>query len=145
MCGSRSGGESKASKEFCTAFTAQYPKLADLEPVYAELRNLIDMSVAAAFIQEKDYYQQANWNLGVFADEAQFPIDTFETPKQVESAVNVVWKGNTLMTPIGGGVHVEPLQALKTENVMQDTEGKVSEWYGKVSLKDLPEGQWWWD
>ncbi len=141
----QSGGESKASKEFCAAFTAQYPKLADLEPVYAELRNLIDMSVAAAFIQEKDYYQQANWNLGVFADESQFPIDTFETPKQVESAVNVVWKGNTLMTPIGGGVHVEPLQALKTENVMQDTEGKVSEWYGKVSLKDLPEGQWWWD
>ena len=82
----QSGGESKASKEFCTAFTEQYPKLADVEPVYAELRNLIDMSVAAAFIQEKDYYRQANWDLGVFADEAQFPIDTFETPKQVESA-----------------------------------------------------------
>ncbi len=28
-------GESKASKEFCNAFTAQYPKLADMEPVYA--------------------------------------------------------------------------------------------------------------
>ncbi|MHB8970746.1 MAG: DUF1598 domain-containing protein [Pirellulaceae bacterium] len=141
----QAGGESKASKAFCTAFTEQYPKLADVEPVYAELRNLIDMSVAAAFIQEKDYYQQANWNLGVFADEAQFPIDTFETPKQVESAVNVVWKGNTLMTPIGGGVHVEPLQALTTENVLQDTEGKVSAGHGKITLKDLPEGQWWWD
>jgi hypothetical protein len=138
-------GESAASKMFCTAFTEQYPKLANMEPVYAELRNLIDMSVAAAFIQQKDYYQQANWNLGVFADESQFPVETYETPRQVESAVNVIWKGNTLMTPIGGGVHMEPLQALKTDNVMADDEGKVSQGYGKISLKDLPEGQWWWD
>jgi hypothetical protein len=141
----QANGESKASKEFCNAFTTQYPKLADMEPVYAQLRNLIDMSVAAAFIQEKDYYQQANWSLGVFADEGQFPVETYETPKQVESAVNVVWKGNALMTPIGGGVHVEPLQALTSENIMPDDEGKVSESHSKVSLKDLPEGQWWWD
>jgi hypothetical protein len=141
----QASGESSASKEFCKAFTAQYPKLADMEPVYAQLRNLIDMSVAAAFIQERDYYQQANWNLGVFGDEAEFPTETFETPKQVESAVNVVWKGNTLMTPIGGGVHVEPLKALSAENIQQDSKGAVSESYGKVSLKDLPEGQWWWD
>ena len=141
----QAGGESNASKQFCLAFTEQYPKLADVEPVYSELRNLIDIAVAAAFIQDKDYYQQANWDLGVFADEGRFPVETFETPKQVESAVNVVWKGNALMTPIGGGVHVEPLQALKSDNIMPDDEGKVGAGYGKVSLKDLPEGQWWWD
>ena len=89
------------------------------------MRNLIDMAVAAAFIQEKDYYQQANWDLGVFADEGQFPVETYETPRQVESTLNVIWKGNTVMMPIGGGVHVEPLQALKSENVLADEEGKV--------------------
>jgi hypothetical protein len=138
-------GESKASKEFCTAFTTQYPKLADLEPVYAELRNLIDMSVAAAFIQEKDYYGQSSWDLGLFADEASYPVNTYSTPKQVESAVNVKWKGNTLMTPIGGGVQVEPLKALQSDNVITDTEGTVSESHGKVSLQNLPENAWWWD
>jgi len=138
-------GESSASRQFCKAFTEQYPQLANVEPVYAELRNLIDMSVAAAFIQDKDYYQQASWNLGVFADESQFPVETYTTPKQVESAVNVIWKGNRLMTPIGGGVEVHPLRALQSDNVLADTEGKVAEGYGKVSVKDLPEGQWWWD
>jgi hypothetical protein len=138
-------GESKASREFCNSFTALYPKLADLEPVYAQLRNLIDMSVVAAFIQDRDYYQQANWDLGVLGDDARYSVETLETPKQVESAVNVIWKGNALMTPIGGGVHVEPLQALKPENVKSDDEGQVSKWYGQVSLQDLPAGQWWWD
>jgi hypothetical protein len=138
-------GESKASREFCNSFTALYPKLADLEPVYAQLRNLIDMSVVAAFIQDRDYYQQANWDLGVLGDDARYSVETLETPKQVESAVNVIWKGNALMTPIGGGVHVEPLQALKPDNVKSDDEGQVSKWYGQVSLQDLPAGQWWWD
>jgi hypothetical protein len=138
-------GESKASKEFCNAFTAQYPKLADAEPVYAELRNLIDMSVAAAFIQDKDYYGQSGWDLGLFADEASYPVNTYSTPKQVESAVNVVWRGNTLMTPIGGGVQVEPLKALKSDNVITDTEGTVRESHSKVSLQNLPEDAWWWD
>jgi hypothetical protein len=138
-------GESRASKAFCTEFTEHYGALANWEPVYAELRNLIDMSVAAAFIQQKDYYQQANWDLGAFADEGQFPVETYETPKQVTPALNVILKGAGFGVPIGGGVHVEPLQALKSDNVMTDTEGKVSAGYGKVSIKDLPEGQWWWD
>jgi hypothetical protein len=141
----QAAGESKASKEFCTAFTEQYPKLANVEPVYAELRNLIDIAVAAAFIQEKDYYQQANWDLGVFADEGRFSVETYETPKQVESTLNVIRKGNKVSIPIGGGVQVEPLQALKSENILPDDAGKVGAGYGKVSLKDLPEGQWWWD
>ncbi len=139
------GTESKASKEFCNAFTAQYAKLADAEPVYAELRNLIDLSVAAAFIQRQEYYQQADWRLGIFAEEATYPAETCVTPRYVESAVNVVWKGNALMTPIGGGVHLEPLQALEPENMMVDDQGKVSAAYGAISIRQLSPTQWWWD
>ncbi len=138
-------GESRASKVFCTEFTENYARLANWEPVYAELRNLIDMSVAAAFIQQKDYYQQASWDLGVFADESQFPIETYETPRQVEPALDVIPKGAGIAVPIGGGVHVEPLQAIQSSNILADDQGQVSAGYQKVSLKDLPEGQWWWD
>ena len=140
-----SNAESRASLVFCKSFTQLYPQLAHLEPVYAELRNLIDMSVVAAFIQEKDYYNQADWDLGIFADESAYPVETYEAAKEVESAVNVVWKGNALMTPIGGGVHVEPRKALESENLLPDENGKVGEAQNQISLKELPEGQWWWD
>ena len=119
--------------------------MADREPVYAELRNLIDLAVAAAFLQEKDYYQQANWDLGVFAREEQFPVETYETPRQVESAVNVVWRGNTLMTPIGGGVNLQPRMALQSQYLLSDEDGAVQQARNRISLEDLPEGQWWWD
>ena len=45
-----SGKVDRASAMFVTAFSEKYPELADRSPVYAELRNLIDMSIAAAFI-----------------------------------------------------------------------------------------------
>ena len=83
-----------------------------MEPVYAQLRNLIDMAIAAAFIQKHDYYGRASWKMEVFGSEEKFPVETYPEPRQVDTAVNVVWKGSTLMTPIGGGVNIQPLEAL---------------------------------
>ena len=42
----KSGGINKASQAFCQQFTVQYPTLAKRSPVYAQMRNLIDMTVA---------------------------------------------------------------------------------------------------
>ena len=102
--------------------------------------------MAAAFIQQQDYYNQSGWDLGVLGDESKYPVETYDVPKHVESAVNAVFKGNALMTPIGGGVNIQPPQALTPENRLPDEEGKVCpEAEDSSSLKDLPEGQWWWD
>lgn len=137
--------QSRASKVFCHSFTEQYPKLANRSPVYAELRNLIDLSVAAAFIQQQYYYTQSGWNLGVLADESRYSVETYSVPKHVESAVNVVFKGNALMTPIGGGVDIQPLRALERENQLPDEDGNVAATKKRLDLRNLPEGQWWWD
>ena len=56
---SRAASGSRASQAFVASFTKKYAELADRSPVYAELRNLIDLAVAAAFIQQEDYYSQS--------------------------------------------------------------------------------------
>lgn len=134
-----------AGKRFVQGFTAKYPELATKEPVYAQLRNIIDLSVAAAFIQQQDYYGQSGWTLGVFQDEAAFPVETLNVPRQVESAVNAVMKGNTLKTPIGGGVNIQPRQALADENLLTDEQEAVKNQREKLTLDHLADGQWWWD
>ena len=114
--------------------------------MYAQLRNVIDLAVAAAFIQQQDYYGQAGWQDGDFRRREQArrsrPINT---PLQVETVVASVWKGNQLMTPVGGGVTMQPRKALASENVLRDEEGKVSEARDGIKLGDLADGQWWWD
>lgn len=137
-------GSRGASQMFTTSFTKKYAELAAYSPVYAELRNLIDLVVAAAYIQERDYYGKAGWTMELFGSEEGFAVRTYAAPKQVESTVAAVWKGRRLMTPIGGGVQIEPAMALKPESLLQDEQGKVAELREETTL-ELPEGQWWWD
>jgi hypothetical protein len=137
--------QNKASQAFCDAFTANYPQIALRNPVYGQLRNLIDVAVAAAFIQKQDYYAQAGWRIEFFGDERRFPIETYETPKTVETACTARWKGTRLMTPVGGGVQIEPVQAVQPRNLLKDEDGAVKQARAKISVGGLADGQWWWD
>lgn len=144
--GSRVSAKSgdRASKVFTQSFTKMYTKLAQRVPVYAQMRNVIDLTIAAATIQQNDMYGQTNWQMELFSDEERFPIEVFETPKTVATAVNAIWRGNRLMTPVGGGVSIQPLEALTSENILDDTNGSVSE-TRTASIRELPADKWWWD
>jgi hypothetical protein len=135
----------RASRGFTLSFTRHYPSLAKQVPVYGQLKNLIDIAIAAAYVQHQDYYEQAEWNLGTFADEKRYSVEVFVPPQQVESAINVVWKGNTLMTPIGGGVNIQPSSALTDDRLIPDEENEVKSAHGKNRLEGLPKHVWWWD
>ena len=139
-----SGRSNAASQAYVTSFTQRYPILADRSPVYAELRNLIDVAVAAAYIQKQDFYGKAGWSMELFGDEQAMPTEMYNAPKQVESTVATVWRGSKLMTPIAGGVRFEPRVAIKPGNLLSDESGKVDKVRGEVKLKLAP-GQWWWD
>lgn len=145
--GSRAGAGigNRASDAFCAAFTQQYPQLAKKSAVYAQLRNLIDMSIAAAYIQKQDYYAQAGWKMEVLADEQKYPVETYEAPRNVETACTAIWKGNTLMTPVGGGVRIEATAAISKENRLPDEQGQLKGARQKVSVQGLTANQWWWD
>jgi hypothetical protein len=144
--GARTGASraNYASQAFTHNFTKRYPELAKRSPVYAELRNLIDLVVAAAFIQEKDYYGKAGWTMELLGDEKAFSVQTYNAPKQVASTVNAIFKKSQLMTPIGGGVQIEAAAALAPENLLPDENGSVAKLREEVKL-ELADGQWWWD
>lgn len=142
---SAAAAQSKASTLFCQAFTASYPQIALRSPVYGQLKNLIDLAIAAAFIQKQDYCGQAGWKMEVFADEQRLPIETYEAPRTVEPACTAIWKGNRLMTPIGGGVQMEPAEALQSSRLLKDENGAVKDARAKTTVDGLAKGQWWWD
>jgi hypothetical protein len=133
-----------ASQAFCRDFTAQYPQIAAQVSVYAELKNLIDLSIAAAFIRHQDYYGQANWGMPVLGNEAVVPTRTHNAPYQVETAVNAIWRGSTLMTPLGGGIQMQPRLALRSDTLKQD-DGQAANQRAIQELSKLAPDQWWWD
>ncbi len=136
------GRSNKASEAFVTSFTQKYPQLAERSPVYADLRNLIDLAIGAAFIQEAGYYDKANWSMTFLGDESKFAVERHTAPRQVETAVNAIWRGNRLMTPVGGGVSIEAARAVREAQL--DEKGEVARLRGQTAV-ELAEGQWWWD
>jgi hypothetical protein len=135
----------RASQAFVTSFTNKYDEIARKSPVFGQLRNLVDMAIAAAFLQKYDYYGKAGWDLAVFGSESVLPVELYPAPEQVASTVNVIWKGNTLMTPIGGGVNIQAAEALTRGNLIEDTAGEVDEAHKAIDMNALPVDRWWWD
>lgn len=133
----------KASQTFTETFTRNYGQIAARSPVYAQLRCLVDLAVAAAFLQEHDGYGKAGWGAQTLRDEKAYPIETLSVPREAETAINAVWRGNRLLTPIGGGVTMYPRLAMDPPNLLMDEKGEVGK--ARTAAKDLPAGAWYWD
>jgi len=133
----------RASRLFTEAFTKKYPEIAARSPVYAQLRNLIDVAVAAAYLQEHDAYGRTSWAAEKLRDEQCYAIERYPVPVEVETAINAVWRQNRLLTPIGGGVTLQPRIALESPNLLMDAQGAVAK--ARSDAVSLPEGRWYWD
>ena len=140
----RAGRGDKASQTFANSFTKMYPQLAQRSLVYGQLRNFIDMLVAAAYLDKYDIYGQAEWKMEFLGDESKFAVQTYNTPTHVAPVVGSAMRGGLFMAPIGGGVEIEADVAFKPENVKTETKGAVSNVKNNVKLNLAP-GQWWWD
>jgi hypothetical protein len=134
---------SGSAKQFADTFTRKYAELAAKSPVFAQLRNVVDLAVAAAYMQEHDAFGKAGWGAEKLRDEQACPIETHPKPTEVEPAVHAVWKGNRLLTPIGGGVTMYPRMALDAPNLLMDEKGTVNA--ARTAAATLPAGRWWWD
>lgn len=139
------GKLNKASQKFTASFTKAYDKLAEVSPLYGELRNLMDMSIAAAFIQKMGLYEKAGWSMDSFGDESIVSVERFRAPQKVDAVLNAVWRGSTLLPAIAGGVTIQPRVCLNSDKVTVDTEGKINEVKSAIVFDNLEDGQWWWD
>ena len=133
----------KPSKTFTEAFTRDYAKIAAKSPVYAQLRTMIDLVVAAAYLQEHDGYGKAGWAAETLRDEQAYPTERLTPPAQAETAIHAVWRNNRLLTPIGGGVTAHPRMALGAPHLIMDEKGEVGA--ARTAAKDLPTEGWYWD
>jgi hypothetical protein len=83
--------------------------------------------------------------MSLLLDESRLPVETYIAPHQVETAVNAIWKNNTLLTPLGGGVSVQPKRALAEDMVRKDLKGQLAQPRQQLTPAKLADGQWWWD
>lgn len=134
----------KASELFTTSFTRKYPELAARSPVYAQLRNCIDLLVAAAFLERSEAYRHAAWSAETLLDENAIRTRTVVTPQHVACVAHAFWNGNRLVAPAGGGVSIVAHQALQPEHLFKDHADKLEAQRDQLPAAP-PADSWWWD
>jgi len=137
--GGKAGG---AAQAFATAFTARYPQIAERSPVFAQLRNGIDLLVLAAFMGREGWQTAIAWDAAGLRDERTVATETLSPPRKMPCAVNVVWKGRVLLAP-AGGVSIVPQELIAPDRVAVAPAALADQ---RATLPPPPAAdRWWWD
>ena len=139
------GSGNRATRQYAKSFTDKYSAIAKQVPVYASLRNLIDMTIVAAYLQKEDIYKKVDWSMDFFGNEEKYPVETGTPVKFAETTVNIMRhsRGSVASYPTGGGVHICPLDALDVAHMKYDKDGEIAT--RRSGAASGSNDSWWWD
>jgi hypothetical protein len=123
-----------ASQRWAQTMTERYDDLALAEPVFAQLRNCMDLAVVAALIVGENLTQKAQVELPTLLGADSLQAAQFPAAKQVAPKAVALKKGRNWMIPCGG------IQINAWEMVQQ---AQKSESLASVRSKPARFEQWW--
>jgi hypothetical protein len=140
------GQSEPLNEEFAHDFTRHFDALAAKYPIYAELRNIFDMALAAALIKGEDLPGRVGWHMTCFNDPKQYQVQLGFAPKTVETVINHKIVNRTqIVAVVSGGVFVDPKDLVQRGAIETDRTGKLGSHYARSAPENLPRGRWWWD
>jgi hypothetical protein len=139
-------GESEPlNRQFAESFTKHFDELCAKYPIYAELRNLCDLALAASLIREEGLADKVNWHMACFGDPQAFAVERCSAPKEVDSVVNYrVFDEGHFFAQVSGGVIVKPESLVSRKAIQVESYPQLQE---KRPSKAQPKtaDRWWWD
>jgi hypothetical protein len=140
------GKSSNANSEFAASFTKQFEILAAKYPIYAELRNVFDLSLVAAVARSHNLPEKINWHLTHFGPDGTYEPELDFAPTKVDSVINHrIIDGKHLVAGVSGGVTVDARSLAATSAVKTDEYGLLKSERSASKPKELPRNAWWWD
>ncbi|HEX4149523.1 MAG TPA: DUF1598 domain-containing protein [Pirellulales bacterium] len=133
------GKVSSMAQRWADNMTAKYSELSAKEPIFGQLRNCMDLAVAAALIVKENLAFKTGCDLGVLLNAKQLPSEELFAPKRIDTQASFVKKGNNWVISASGGVQIQPWSVL-TKSEKND---RVVSARGSGEPGDLK--HWWWD
>jgi hypothetical protein len=140
-------GESDAlNRQFTESFTKHFDELCAKYPIYAELRNLCDLALAASLIREEGLADKVDWHMACFGDPQAFAVERCPAPKEVDSVVNyrIIDKGH-IVAQVSGGVEVKPGELVSRKSQHVESYPQLQTKRPTSAAKPQAADRWWWD
>ncbi len=103
----QTGKVNPVAQQWADTMTKEYEKLSAKEPVFAELRNVMDLAVTAAIIKKEDLCSTAGCELNaLWNDQAGVTLSEFAAPKWVDTQCSLMKRGREWIITASGGVDI---------------------------------------
>lgn len=113
------GKASPAAQKWSDQFTAKYDELAVQEPVFGELRNVMDMCVIAALFAKENLAAKAKCELPqLTSTSGRTTLEKWNAPKKVATQSSALKKGNNWIITASGGVSINSWEAADKAEVL---------------------------
>ncbi|MGE0609652.1 MAG: DUF1598 domain-containing protein [Pirellulales bacterium] len=136
----QTGKTSPAAKRWADTMTAKYDELAGKDPIFGDLRNIMDLAVVAALISRENLTAKAAVELPLLTgDESSILSAEYAVPKQVPSISKALKKGRHWIISASGGVEIASWQVAEK----QEEDASLADVRQKVATTES--ANWWWD
>jgi hypothetical protein len=133
------GREDTLAKKWAAAMTSHYDSLAKSLPVFAELRNCIDLAVVGALLVKEKLPTKARCDFALLLDEKKLAVAEYHVPQTVDSKASLIRKGQSQILSLSGGVQVDSWSVLNRVEIQPD----LAEARQSAASPESP--RWWWD
>ena len=137
--GSKTGKPNKLAKAWATTMTDRFEDLSKVEPVFRELRNLMDLSVVAAIIAKHRLIERAEVSAPAITGTKTVSLPKWNVPQSVPTQCSFMHMDRNLVVTTSGGVTVNSW-AVASNTVAESKLNNI----GDKALSGKAE-RWWWN
>jgi hypothetical protein len=142
------GNTDPLTEQFASSFTKHFAELATKYPVYADLRNVFDLSLVAALMVAEDLPGRIGWQMPFFRDDQRCTVHLGHAPTAVETVIHhrKIRQGRTqhIVTGVSGGVTADPNPFVRSDAIVVDGYGTLEAELGGAAPPPQ-DAAWWWD
>ena len=133
------GREGQLAAQWAAAMTKNYGRLGEVVPVFAELKNCMDLAVVAALVTKHKLPRAAGCPPPISTSLAASRGPQYQIPKFIDSQASLIRGRRGWFVSVSGGVDIDPWAPL--EKVEEDL--KLVALRRKATAAD--DRSWWWD
>lgn len=140
------GGERKhtgradpVAQQWADNMTREYDRLSVAEPIFGEVRSCADLAVVGALVAKEGLVAKAGCKLPLLLDESLLKTAAFPAPKELDSKVSMLKKGDDWVIGASGGIKI----ALRAILDKIDTSEKLPQVRNEAAL--AVHQDWWWN
>ncbi len=132
------GRQSPIAARWASEMTRQYDELSERDPVFGQLRNLMDLSVIAALIKREQLMERAGCSLPTLTGQNHdFVLQAWNPPKTVATVCSFIKRGREYLITASGGVQIDAWRYA--------AQSQVSPHVGQIHASTPhAENRWWW-